>query len=81
MSVFLKEQPYLFQNWVRWQWIFLWETDLACPEEHATEIWSDSDHSTKVESTTISPIKNNYGQHGSYKVMDSRLNLGWRKLE
>jgi len=27
--------------------------DSACPEEHATEIWSDSDYSTKVESSTL----------------------------
>jgi len=27
--------------------------DLACPKEHATEIWNDSDHSTKVAPTIL----------------------------
>jgi len=27
--------------------------DSACPKEHATEIFSDSDHLSKVESTTF----------------------------
>ena len=31
--------------------------DLACPEELATEIWNYSDHSTKVESTTLNKQK------------------------
>jgi len=33
---------------------FLVRMDSACPEEYATEIGSDSDHLTKVESTTFS---------------------------
>jgi len=37
---------------------FLWEMDSACPKEHATEILSDSDHSTKVASTTLSALRN-----------------------
>jgi len=33
------------------------ELDLVCPKEHATEIWSDSDRSTKVKSTTLNNVK------------------------
>ena len=31
--------------------------DLACPKEHATEILSDSDHLTKIDSTTVSKVR------------------------
>jgi len=57
MCVFPQEQciiqSRLFQNWVRWQWVFLWKMDSACPKELATEILSDSDHSIKVALTTL----------------------------
>jgi len=57
MWVFSWEQciikSWLFQNWVRWQWVFLWKMDSACPEKDVTEILSDSDHATKVAPTTL----------------------------
>ena len=61
MSVFPKEQciiqSWLFQNWVRWQWVFLRKRDSACPKEFAIHILSDSDHSTKVAPTTLNSHK------------------------
>jgi len=57
MYVFLKNNVkfnpiYLKIECGELKWIFLWEMDSACPEDHATER-SDSDHSTKVECTTL----------------------------